>query len=100
MTILSSLVHRLTVACVAVAGPVLTSVVAPPARAGQPPLEAWHEQREQLLRLNQQQQLRLQQQVQCLQKAGTKADLERCRDTRLPGWRHGSGMGGWGCPMW
>ena len=60
----------------------------------------WKDQRELLLRLSQQQQLRLQQQVLCLQKAGNTTDLERCRTVVMPGWMHGPGLGGWGCPMW
>ena len=84
-----------------VAAPLLTAaVLAVPAHAAQPPLEAWKERRELMLRLSQQQQLRLQQQVLCLQKAGSMADLESCRTVVMPGWMHGAGMGGWGCPMW
>ncbi len=53
-----------------------------------------------MLRLRQEQQLRLQQQVVCLQKAGSMADLERCSSMVAPSWMPGQGMGGWGWPMW
>ena len=70
------------------------------ARAEPAQQEPWQTRRELLLRLRQQQQLHLQQQVLCLQKAGTDADLKRCSTVVMPGWMHGPGMGGWGCPMW
>ena len=53
-----------------------------------------------MLRLRQQQQLRLQQQVICLQKAGSMAGLERCSSVVAPSWMPGQGIGGWGWPMW
>lgn len=45
-----------------------------------------------------QQQLRLQQQLGCLEKAGSIADLQRCRMGGMP--QMHPGMGGWGCPIW
>ena len=77
-----------------------TGLILPAARAGHPPLETWQERRDLMLRLRQEQQLRLQQQVVCLQKAGSMADLERCSTVFAPGWMPGQGMGGWGWPMW
>ena len=47
--------------------------------------DTWRERRDLMLRLSQQQQLRLQQQVLCLQKAGNTTDLERCRTVMMPG---------------
>ena len=93
--------HTLRHLAAQLATPVLlAAALLPAARAEQPPLESWKERRELMLRLSQQQQLHLQQQVVCLQKAGTMADLDRCRTVVMPGWMHGPGMGGWGCPMW
>lgn len=57
-----------------------------------------NQHRAQLLQLNRQQQVLLQDQLRCLDRAGSLSELNRCRlimPAAAP-----PGMGGWHCPMW
>lgn len=60
-----------------------------------PPASDLELRRSQLRTLDQQQQLRLEQRLRCINRAGSLTELESCERSR-----YGSGMGGWGCPMW
>jgi hypothetical protein len=61
-----------------------------------------NQQREQLLQLSRQQQVLLQEQLRCLDRAATIKELDRCRLSMPAAGMHGVGMqgvGGWHCPM-
>lgn len=57
-----------------------------------------HQQRTELLQLSRQQQVLLQEQLRCLERAGSLSALNRCRLIMPAAESHG--MGGWHCPMW
>jgi len=57
-----------------------------------------NQQRQQLQQLSRQQQVLLQDQLRCLDGAGSLQDLDRCRSMMPAIGAHG--MGGWRCPMW
>jgi len=71
----------------------------PPALAQTPTAgQLLNQQRLQLQQLSRQQQVLLQDQLRCLDRAGSLQDLERCRSIMPAIGPHG--MGGWRCPMW
>lgn len=55
-----------------------------------------NQQREQLLQLSRQQQVLLQEQLRCLDRAASLRELDRCRLIMPAAGMHG--MGGWHCP--
>lgn len=60
-----------------------------------PPASDLELRRTQLRTLGQQQQLRLEQRLRCINRAGSLTELEGCERSR-----YGPAMGGWSCPMW
>ena len=73
----------------------LTLLALPAVAAPPPPGSDLELRRTQLRNLSQQQQLRLEQRLQCITNAGSFSQLESCER------RYGrAGMGGSGCPMW
>ena len=68
----------------------LPAMAAPPPPGGDLELR-----RVQLRNLSQSLQSRLEQRLQCINKAGSLGELESCERR----YAH-PGMGGWGCPMW
>lgn len=89
--------HRSRCCSLGLAAALLLSASAAAAAEPSNPVE-FNRRRELLRRFNDQEQLRLQQQRQCVDRAATGGDLDRCSSTFAPAWHHG--MGGWGCPMW
>ena len=67
------------------------------------PSSSIKERQDVLRRITMQQQSVLQQRFNCINRATNLAELEACErgyPPASPGWRHGTGMGGWTCPMW
>jgi hypothetical protein len=68
----------------------LPALAAPP-----PPGSDLELRRAQLRNLSEQLQTRLEQRLQCVNKASSLTELESCERRSMH-----PGMGGWGCPMW